>query len=51
VKIGEGKYGPVNLIIHQGEIYALKVVPKKSLDTLKRIEHIKNEKAILLLVK
>lgn len=47
VKIGEGKYGPVNLIIHNGELYALKIIPKMSLDSLKRIEHVKGEKQIL----
>lgn len=44
VKIGEGKYGPVNLIIHNKELYALKIIPKMSLDSLKRIEHVKGEK-------
>jgi serine/threonine protein kinase len=47
IKIGEGKYGPVNLIIHQNEIYALKIIPKKCLDNSKRIDHIKNERKIL----
>lgn len=44
VKIGQGKYGPVNLIIHEGEIYALKMIPKKLIDTGKRMEHVWNEK-------
>lgn len=40
IKIGQGKFGPVNLIIHKGELSALKVIPKKSIDKPKRIEHI-----------
>lgn len=47
VKIGEGKYGPVNLIIHRGNLCALKIIPKRSLDNNKRIQHILNEKSIL----
>ena len=47
VKIGSGKYGPVNLIIHKKCLYALKVIPKISIDKPKRIQHVKNEKAIL----
>lgn len=44
VKIGSGKFGPVNLIIHEGKLYALKVIPKSTIDKPKRIEHVKNEK-------
>ena len=47
VKIGNGKFGPVNLIIHKGKLYALKTVAKTTIDKTKRIEHVKNEKAIL----
>lgn len=48
VKIGNGKFGPVNLIIHNGKLYALKTIAKTTIDKTKRIEHVKNEKAILL---
>ena len=51
VKIGSGKFGPVNLIIHQGKLYAHKIVEKTSIDKPKRIEHVKNEKAILMLLR
>ncbi len=44
VKIGNGKFGPVNLIIHKGKLYALKIVPKTTIEKSKRIEHVKNEK-------
>ena len=37
VKIGNGKYGPVNLIIHNKTLYALKIIPKTSIDKPKRI--------------
>lgn len=47
VKIGNGKYGPVNLIIHDKKLWALKIIPKLSIDKPKRIQHVKNEKAIL----
>ena len=47
VKIGSGKFGPVNLIIHKKSLYALKIIPKTSIDKPKRIQHVKNEKAIL----
>ena len=48
VKIGNGKFGPVNLIIHNKTLYALKIVPKTSVDKPKRIQHVKNEKGILM---
>ena len=48
VKIGNGKFGPVNLIIHKGHLFALKIIPKTTIDKTKRIEHVKNEKEILL---
>ena len=47
VKIGNGKFGPVNLIIHKKSLYALKIIPKTSIDKPKRIQHVKNEKSIL----
>ena len=47
VKIGNGKYGPVNLIIHEKQLFALKIIPKETVDKTKRIEHIKNEKKVL----
>ena len=37
VKIGNGKYGPVNLIIHNKTLYALKIIPKTSIDKPKRM--------------
>ena len=48
VQIGLGKYGPVNLIIHEGQLFALKIIPKTSIDKPKRIEHVKNEKKLLI---
>ena len=47
VKIGNGKYGPVNLIIHEGKLFALKIIPKPTIDKPKRSEHVKNEKRVL----
>ena len=44
VKIGQGKFGPVNLIIHREKLFALKIIPKDTIDKTKRIEHVKNEK-------
>lgn len=37
VKIGQGKLGPVDLIIHNGDLFAMKKVPKKQIDKPKRI--------------
>ena len=51
MKIGQGKFGPVELIIYKDELYALKKVAKKSIDKAKRIEHLKNEKNVLLLLR
>lgn len=51
VKIGNGKFGPVELIIYKEELYALKNVQKKSIDKPKRIEHLKNEKNTLLILR
>lgn len=39
------------MIIYQNELYALKKVPKITIDKGKRIEHLKNEKNINLLLK
>ena len=44
VKIGEGKFGPIELIIYNNEIWALKRIPKSTIDKIKRLEHLKNEK-------
>jgi len=46
VKIGQGKFGPIELIIYKGELHALKRIPKASIDKAKRIEHLKNEKKV-----
>eukprot|EP00353_Schmidingerella_taraikaensis_P010032 CAMPEP_0185574492 /NCGR_PEP_ID=MMETSP0434-20130131/5946_1 /TAXON_ID=626734 ORGANISM="Favella taraikaensis, Strain Fe Narragansett Bay" /NCGR_SAMPLE_ID=MMETSP0434 /ASSEMBLY_ACC=CAM_ASM_000379 /LENGTH=498 /DNA_ID=CAMNT_0028191095 /DNA_START=2150 /DNA_END=3646 /DNA_ORIENTATION=+ len=51
VKIGNGKFGPVNLIIQDGKLWALKIVPKTTIDKTKRIEHVKNEKFILKMLR
>ena len=37
----------MNLIIVDKTLYALKIVPKTTIDKTKRIEHVKNEKYIL----
>lgn len=37
VKIGHGKFGPVDLIIYQDDLYALKRIPKTAIDKPKRI--------------
>ena len=51
MKIGNGKFGPVNLIIVDGKLCALKIVPKTTIDKTKRIEHVKNEKFILQMLR
>lgn len=51
VKIGQGKFGPIDLIIYKGELHALKRIPKESIDKAKRIEHLKNEKKVNLILK
>ena len=48
VKIGQGKFCPVMLIIYKNDLFALKRIPKSSIDKVKRIEHLKNEKKNLL---
>jgi hypothetical protein len=51
VKIGNGKLGPVDLIIIRDELFALKRIPKAAIDKDKRIQHIKSEKSVLLMLK
>lgn len=51
VKIGQGKFGPIELIIYKKNLCALKRIPKASIDKGKRIEHLKNEKKVLLMLK
>ena len=51
VTIGQGKFGPIELIIYQNELYALKRIPKASIDRAKRIEHLKNEKKVNLILR
>lgn len=48
--IGQGKFGPVDLIIYDGKLRALKKIKKESIDQPKRIEHVKQEKKILTLL-
>lgn len=51
VKIGKGKFGPIELIIYNQSLCALKRIPKASIDKGKRIEHLKNEKKVLIMLK
>jgi serine/threonine protein kinase len=51
VKIGQGKFGPIELVIYKNQLCALKRIPKNSIDKAKRIEHLKNEKKVNLLLK
>ena len=51
VKVGNGKLGPVDLIIYKDDLYALKRIPKTAIDKSKRIQHIKSEKSVLLMLK
>lgn len=51
VKIGHGKYHPIELIIKSNNLFALKRIPKSTIDKQKRIDHLKNEKRICQLVK
>jgi len=51
VKVGDGKLGPIDLVIYKDDLYALKRIPKQQIDKPKRIEHLKNEKFILLMLK
>lgn len=47
VKIGNGKLGPIELVIYKDDLYALKRVPKRAIDKPKRIQHLKQEKNVL----
>ena len=49
-KIGDGKAGPVELAIYKNELYAMKRVLKTSIDKPKRIQHLKGEKFILMML-
>jgi hypothetical protein len=51
VKIGQGKYGPIELVLYNNELCALKRIPKVTIDKAKRIEHLKNEKKVNLALK
>ena len=51
MKIGQGKLGPVDLIIYKNDLFALKRIPKKEIDKQKRISHMKGEKSILLFLR
>jgi hypothetical protein len=51
VKIGQGKFGPIDLVIYKGELAALKRIPKAAIDKAKRIEHLKNEKKVNTIIK
>lgn len=51
IKIGNGKLGPIELIIYNEELFALKRIPKRTIDKLKRIQHLKNEKNLLMMLK
>lgn len=51
VKIGQGKFGPIDLVIYQSQLCALKRIPKATIDKAKRIEHLKNEKKINQLIR
>jgi hypothetical protein len=37
VKVGNGKLGPIDLIIYKDDLYALKRIPKVAIDKPKRI--------------
>lgn len=50
VKLGHGKYHAIELIIYKGDLYALKKIPKATIDKQKRIEHLKNEKKVCQLM-
>ena len=46
IKIGRGRHHAVELIIYKNDLYALKKIPKITIDKQKRIDHLKNEKKI-----
>ena len=47
INLGTGKFGQIDLIIYKRNLRVLKRIPKISIDRPKRIEHIKNERALL----
>jgi hypothetical protein len=51
VKIGQGKFCPIELVIYKNDLFALKKIPKATIDKAKRIEHLKNEKRVCLQLK
>lgn len=51
IKIGNGKLGPIELIIYKKDLFALKRIPKRSIGGSKRIQHLKNEKNLLVMLK
>ena len=50
--LGKGLFGVVNLVYHleTNKVYALKILDKAKIQGGKQIQHVKNEKAILLAV-
>ena len=46
VKIGNGKYHPIEIMIYNNDLFALKKIPKSTIDKQKRIDHLKNEKRV-----
>jgi protein kinase X len=53
VSLGTGTFGRVVLVRHRPskEYFALKILPITEVIRLKQVEHVKSEKAILLMVK
>jgi hypothetical protein len=45
--IGKGKYGPVNLIMVDEQLFALKKIAKSSIDNPKRVQHVYTERNLL----
>jgi len=51
ILLGTGKYGPVQLVVADYKhLRAVKRICKKSIDSKKRIEHVRQEKKILTLL-
>lgn len=48
--IGEGNYGMVYLVNENGELFALKLVPKSKMETLSDVKGLLNEKSTLELI-
>ena len=44
VCLGKGKFGYVTQILYKSKICALKKIHKSTIDNLKHIQHVKNEK-------